>query len=48
MGISRLLGRIEIAGMYERWLIGAELSSQAGRRQYFWIAAAVLSEVVDV
>src|ERR1700740_81001 len=48
MGISRLLGRIEIAGMYERWLIGVDLSSEAGRRRYFWIGAAVLSEAVDV
>jgi len=47
MGISRLLGRIEIAGMYERWLIGVDLSSEAGRRRYFWIGAAVLSEAVD-
>jgi hypothetical protein len=48
MLISRLLGRIEIAGMYERRLFGADLSSEARCRQYFWIDAAILGEAVDV
>jgi hypothetical protein len=48
MVISRLLGRIEIAGMYERRLIGADLSSEARRRQYFWSDAATLWEAVDL
>jgi hypothetical protein len=48
MVISRLLGQIEIAVMYGRRLIGADLSAEARRRQYFWIDAATTWEAVDV
>jgi hypothetical protein len=33
--------------MYKRRLIGADLSSEARRTQYFWIDAATSWEAVD-
>jgi hypothetical protein len=48
MVISRLLGQIEIVGMHERRLIGADRPSEARRRQYFWIDAAISRAAVGV